>query len=158
MFLVILILSTAFSATPNFSNCDYYLEKEKETACYVRSAEGTDYLINFGYRLCSLYLQKAAQWNDERTVFINKVAYCLQSELEKFSGTNICKQIEDQAFATHPKCYKLSGYCELSVAQKTSIIWTAIAADALQKGRPSLAHGLQLLKECNGSSMVTTVE
>ncbi len=130
------------------STCDYYLQKEKETGCYVKSENPSDYLINFGYRLCNIYHQKAEIWNDERSEFIRKVALCLQNELEKINFSGDCRDLEEKAFAVHPYCYKQTGYCQLSTYQKTTIIWTALAGDVLNRTTNPFVSGLQLLKDC----------
>lgn len=160
MFVVFnLIFQFALAASPSPGNCNYYLEKEKETGCFVKEDEPSDYLLNFGYRLCHIYHQKAKSWNDERLIFVRKVALCLQEELEKIPFHGNCKDLEEKAYASHPGCYVSTGYCELNPVQKSSIIWTAMAADALSKtGNKSLTYWFQLLKECKSNSTTATVE
>lgn len=155
----LLSLQLAFAANPSPGTCDYYLEKEKETGCFVKAEEPSDYLLNFGYRLCHIYHQKANSWNDERSLFVKNVSFCLQQAIEKIPFNGSCKELEARAYSTHPHCYVTSGYCKLSASQKSSIIWTAVAADALSKaGNKSMSYWFQLLKECNGNSTTATVE
>lgn len=158
MFVVFsLVFQIAFAANPTPNNCNYYLEKEKETACFVKPEDPSDYLLNFGYRLCHIYHQKADLWNDERSTFIRKVGVCLQEEVEKIPFRGNCKELEEKAYASHPHCYVRTGYCELSSVQKSSIVWTAMAADALSKtGNKSLYYWLQLLKDCSDNSTTAT--
>jgi hypothetical protein len=152
--LSLLFSSSVFAA----SSCDYYLEKEKETRCYIKKESSSDYLLNFGYRLCHKYFQKAADWQDERSIFVDKVATCLQREYERLSQDVDCKKMEQRFLDLHPYCYGASGYCELSPKQKTSILWIALEGDALQKEKNPLVKALQLLKECKGNSTTATVE
>ncbi|OQW50386.1 MAG: hypothetical protein A4S09_00915 [Proteobacteria bacterium SG_bin7] len=152
-FVLSLISQLVFAASPIPGNCNYYLEKEKDTGCFVKEQNPSDYLLNFGYRLCHIYHQKAKTWNDERTAFVEKVGMCLQEEMEKILFNGNCQDLEEKAYASHPGCYIRSGYCELNVVQKSSIVWTAVAADALSKtGNKSAYYWFQLLRDCNGKS------
>ena len=147
--LMVLCVSTpAKTASPNPDNCDYYLDKEKETGCFVRNQKDSDYLVKYGYRYCSLFKSRLTDWKDERKDWVKKTTKCLQTEVEKTATPIDCPQLEDGAFDSHPGCYRKSGFCELKFGQKSSIVWAAIGADTLLSPKKSFYQGFVLLGDC----------
>ena len=131
---------------PNQENCHFYLDLEKEASCWYKVQDHSDYLIEYGYKYCRIFKQKALSWEDERTTWVDRTALCLQEALTRSFDT--CQQIEQKAYDSHPGCYRKTGFCNLGTWQKTTIIMTAMGMDFLLKPVNSFYQGFRILKEC----------
>lgn len=149
--LILLFFVNAQGASPSFTNCHFYLDKEKETGCWFQKKDSSDYLIKYGYKYCSTFNLKARTWNDERTAWVKNTAYCLQNELEHNSKNISCKRLEHKAYSLHSVCYLRSNFCNLSVSQMISILRTAIGLDVLLKPQSSFYQGFKIFSSCLNS-------
>ncbi len=146
-FFILFLGHNVMATTAEINPCSYYLDKEKETGCWFHEKNSSDYLVKYGYKYCSTFNNKAKKWQDLRTQWVQETSLCLQKNLENSSSLN-CVQLENKAFDSHPHCYASTGFCSLSLIQKTSIIWTIIGIDVLLKPNRSFYQGFRVLKNC----------
>jgi hypothetical protein len=134
------------SPVPSFETCHFYLDLEKEASCWFKAEDDSNYLVEYGYKYCRIFKQKGVSWQDERTAWVDRTAFCLQNALT--DGHDTCQQMEQKAFDSHPGCYRKAGFCNLGVWQKTTIVMTAIGLDFLLKPVNSFYQSFRLVKEC----------
>lgn len=146
--LVFLGTTSLIAASPTEKNCDYYLDKEKETGCWFSANPQSDYLVKYGYKYCSIFRNKLMVWTDKREEWVRGTTECLQKEVQQVSSPINCAKLEEYAWDSHPGCYSKSGFCALNPSQKTSIVWTAIGADTLLSPAKSFYQAFALLGEC----------
>lgn len=142
------LLSPAQAAIPSLNSCHYYLDKEKETGCWFKEKNSSNYLVKYGYKYCSIFKNRSLKWQDARSQWVKKATLCLQSDLEGFRQLSNCKKLESRAFDSHPRCYVKSGFCDLNFNQKISIVWTAIGVDVLLKPTRSFYQAFKLTNNC----------
>jgi hypothetical protein len=131
---------------PSLENCHFYLDLEKEAACWFKPQDDSNYLVEYGYKYCRIFKQKALAWEDERTAWVDQTAFCLQNSLSGIHDT--CQHIEQRAFDSHPGCYRQAGFCKLGIWQKTTIVMTAMGLDFLLKPVNSFYQTFRLVQDC----------
>ena len=146
--LVFFSTTNLMAASPTNKNCDYYLDKEKETGCWFSANPQSDYLVKYGYKYCSIFRNQLVEWTDKREDWVKKTTECLQKEVQQVANPINCSRLEDHAWDSHPGCYRKAGFCALNASQKTSIVWTAIGADTLLSPARSFYQAFVLLGEC----------
>ncbi len=60
-FLLFFLMASAINAyelIPSKENCDFYLELEQQQRCNIY----TNYLKNYGFKYCNLFLQAKTNW------------------------------------------------------------------------------------------------
>jgi hypothetical protein len=132
---------------PRADTCVFYLDMEKDIGCWLRESDQSDYLVQYGYKYCGIFKSKSAKWNDERAEWVKQTTLCLQKSMTAKTQLN-CLKIEDEAFSSHPGCYRASGFCQLSKWQKTTIVWAAAGIDVLLAPKQSSYQAVLLLKDC----------
>ena len=133
---------------PSSENCHFYLDLEKEAACWFKPQDDSNYLVEYGYKYCRIFKQKALSWEDARTQWVDQTALCLQEALVLSHPKQGCQQLESLAFDSHPLCYRKSGFCRLGIWQKTTIVMTAVGLDFLLKPVKSFYQTFRLLRDC----------
>jgi hypothetical protein len=118
-------------AGPNSRDCEYYKDVEARFLC---GRQG--YPINYGYRMCNLYLRQQHSVSPGLRQWFPKVRYCLQKYLHnnqtKFHG---CQDLKAKALRSHVGCYVKTGFCALSWSDRLTIVrsleWGVFSRDVL---------------------------
>jgi hypothetical protein len=122
--------------------CGYYECLQAEMNC-----SASNYISAFAIPYCYKYQKDQPHYSDRGQMFLTNVRYCLQEKVENMDERS-CKNIRPYAVNSHIACYLSSGFCELTMAEKTRVIWTAsnelIHSDIRQAG-------LETMKLCNQS-------
>jgi hypothetical protein len=124
-------------------DCSYYLCRESEHSC------GDDgYFIHFSYRYCREFFDEVKPVVSEATAgWLDRIAVCLQEEVEKMPVETSCSEVQSEAIASHAGCYVSTGFCEIPFADKLRVIKT-VYAEALH---PSIDEAFaKIVRECGG--------
>lgn len=144
LMLAILLSSSLQAQVPSGTNCDYYKHLEDQKRCL---SSGSDYLVNYGHFYCTIFLQRAQSWGGERAAWLEKVALCLQEKVDEARDLS-CKKMERHAFRTHSDCYAETGFCELSPADRRSILKTLVRAPLFRRLPQTLIEAHQIFGHC----------
>lgn len=135
---------------PNSDKCDFYLELEKTLGCATNSTDASDYLTSYGYHYCRAFLKARHTWNESLKRWSSATAQCLQERLIQISQKlEACSSMEAQAFATHPSCYKQTGFCNLSKEERSQILNVVGRSDIVKKFRKSVTQYLDVTVACS---------
>ena len=123
---------------PTSRNCEYYRDIEARFLC-----GRAGYPLNYGYRMCKLYLGQQSQVSPGLKNWFPKVRFCLQKYLynnqTRFHG---CEDLKARALNSHVACYVKTGFCELPWSDRLSIIrslqWGVFSPEVLAQ-----AYGVQ---------------
>lgn len=110
--------SQASKCQPVIDSCDFYLCKETEEPCGIKG-----YWLAYGYKFCRMFLNETQEFSEPSKKWMSKVRYCLQNEIKQ--GTDVLSCQENRRFAmdSHVGCYVETGFCQLSLKDRASIIW-----------------------------------
>jgi len=99
-------------------NCDFYTEcLEEKYHCGV-----TGYPVGYGHRYCNKFLKYFYDFPPLGQLWVQNTLVCLKTALQPlFHETSDCATIYSVAFASHPRCYFESGFCELFKDRKNII-------------------------------------
>lgn len=116
-----LFLQTAFASPqcrPSTASCAYYACAEDKLQCGEEN-----YLTQFGAHFCEKYRSTEANFSKRGQVWLQKVRYCLQKELDRGLDSGVsCSRVEDFAFDSHVGCYVKTGYCSLGFRDKFRVV------------------------------------
>ncbi len=121
--------------------CDFYLCQEQKNPC------GLDgYNLGFGYKYCSG--SKFKLLNEMTTAlgksWVTEVFQCLQKRNVSMT-TNVCSEIKQRSYDSHPDCYVQAGFCQLKGAEKVHI-FGLIKKEILSF--QTVVQGVDLIKQC----------
>ncbi|MCX5748177.1 MAG: hypothetical protein NT062_37440, partial [Proteobacteria bacterium] len=103
------------------TQCDYYRCREAEAAC------GSDgYYLGFGYAYCLRYLEVTTpRLSAAGQRFLHDVRPCLMNVMEaEIPTTASCADVAQAGFASHPRCYLMTGFCDLPLSDWLLILTT----------------------------------
>lgn len=103
---------------PGVDSCDFYLCKEKIEPCGVKG-----YWLAYGYKFCRLFLTETQDFSESSKEWMSKVRYCLQEEIKQGTDKLSCQEDRKFAMDSHVDCYIKTGFCQLSLKDRASIIW-----------------------------------
>lgn len=147
LILLLLLLSVLFgdyslaeSCQPKKDSCDFYLCKEQESPCGDKG-----YWLAYGYKYCSLFLDVEDKFPATSMEWMQNVRFCLQKEINKFPEEISCKESYLKSMSSHVDCYTDTGFCQLSLKERASIIWVLRSALLLPL---TYVEGLELEYQC----------
>ena len=125
------LISLNVWAGPNSRDCEYYKDVEARFLCGRNG-----YPLNYGYRMCKMYLRQQHSVSPGLRKWFPKVRFCLQNYLHKnqtkFRG---CNDLQARALKSHVGCYVKTGFCELSWSDRLAIVrslqWGVFSPDVL---------------------------
>jgi hypothetical protein len=101
-------------------NCDYYLCREKEHPC-----GSGGYFIGFSYRYCNDFETQVGKDVTQATRdWFDRVARCLQEDVEAIPVETSCSMTQTQAIEGHENCYVSTGFCDISLEDKLKVVAT----------------------------------
>ncbi|GEM_PF-2109441 len=118
-------LLVLFFSIPNYSAqcsddptvCSYYCQKHAELGCDTKN-----YLTNFGYRYCHLFVDKETTYTKHAQNVLSKIRSCLVNHLAKQPNVT-CDNVADIAIQSHVDCYNENHFCELSPQDQMVTLW-----------------------------------
>ena len=142
------ILFASFSSQAycpsSYSSCDYYVCAEQHDPCGPKG-----YWMGWGHRFCQKFLDKEDQFSFEAAQWLRENRNCLQARAEEITERSQCSGIRKGAMESHVACYVDTGFCELSLSDKASILWNLRAAMSAPE---AWIEGLNLNKACGARS------
>ncbi|MES2525842.1 MAG: hypothetical protein V4598_02100 [Bdellovibrionota bacterium] len=118
LILLIIIFSSSVFAGPSRTSCAFYQELESEFPCGRNG-----YVRKFGKPLCEKYLKAEPYQTEGLAHWFQEVRFCLQDELDKNLHESVsCHEIRNLALSSHVGCYQATGFCELSVKEKLTVV------------------------------------
>ncbi len=162
-YIIILIFSFSLGAEDflalevKANDCEFYEKLEKKRGCYEI---GFNYLLDYGYRYCKLFNEARKSWYEPLYSWVATTSLCLQHDLRSFDllyENNLgpgekklyCSALEKRAFASHNRCYKMHGFCALSLRDKVTVIHKLINKDIFYKALPSLKQAIKTTVDCS---------
>lgn len=155
LFLLLIMQQVAFGnpAYPNLpvpspTDCGFYLKLEDELRCF----NDAPYLTHYGYVYCNRFQKELKNWRGKLVSWVPQTTECLQTSLiSDPSFLTPCQKMKKHAFATHPTCYKDSGFCDLAYLEKQRVLNIVSWADVIAEFGESVAQSLEILKDCDMS-------
>lgn len=96
------------------TSCDYYLCRESVQPCGE-----SGYFLALGYQYCKKFmLQVKPSFSPLGQNWLDTVGQCLRSSLNEISTQHSCSEVQEQAIASHLKCYWSTGFCDISFSEK----------------------------------------
>lgn len=132
--------SIADSCQAKKNSCDFYLCKEQKSPCGDKG-----YWLAYGYKYCSLFLEVEDKFPVTSMEWMQKVRVCLQKEINEFSEEISCTESYLKSMSSHVDCYTDTGFCQLSLKERASIIWALRSALLLPL---TYVEGLELEYQC----------
>ncbi len=124
----------------SYSSCNYYQCAEAHNPC---GSQG--YWIGWGYRFCQKFLNSEQKFSLEAQEWLRSNRRCLQVRAEEISTEIACPQVRKAAMESHVSCYVEAGFCELSIKDKSAILWDLRSALAAPE---AWIEGLRLQAAC----------
>jgi hypothetical protein len=141
---ILILFTTAASAAVDCSrfkdDCQYYLCISEKKHCDQNS-----YPVKFGHQFCLRYGKKIKSFSVKGKRWVEEVRRCLIQEMNQFDDSMTCSQLQPKAFASHVPCYQRTGFCRLSMTDKTAVlktIWPTL------NNIQVLSGGYQVLNSC----------
>lgn len=103
---------------PDANSCEYYLCKEINDPCGVKG-----YWLAYGYKYCRIFLTQTDSFSNTSKIWMYKARYCLQQALQLETKDRECSEDRKVAMDSHVACYIQSGFCSLSLKDRSEIIW-----------------------------------
>lgn len=125
---------------PDANSCDFYLCKEMNDPCETRG-----YWLAYGYKYCRIFMTQIQNLPDTSKEWILKTRYCLQQSIVNDTREVSCAEDRDAAMDSHVHCYVDSGFCDLSLKERASIIWLLRSAMIMPM---TYVEGLQVEYQC----------
>lgn len=98
-------------------SCEFYLEKENIQPCGPNG-----YFLRFGFPYCNSFFDKVRpEMSEEGARWLDEASHCLRIKLDQMSIHSSCKELENQAIASHSECYTSTGFCEITLKEKMKV-------------------------------------
>ena len=110
------------------TQCDYYLCRD---AAAPASCGADGYYEGFGHAYCLRYLEVTTpRMSPAGQQFLHDVRRCLMNVMEAEIPTSAtCAAVSQAGFDSHPRCYVMSGFCDLPVSDWWRVLATISPAD-----------------------------
>lgn len=132
--------SAGTSCKPEADTCDFYLCKEMNDPCGNRG-----YWLAYGYKYCRIFITQTQNFPESSKEWMVKTRYCLQKSISLDTRELSCSGDRDAAMDSHVHCYVDSGFCDLSIKERASIIWLLRSAMIMPM---TYVEGLEVEYQC----------
>lgn len=117
--------SSVLNCATSQDSCGFYRCMESQKHC-----GSNGYPLAFGDRLCERYRQVQNHSSYALRKWYPRVRECLQQVVAEIADPLSCEDLETKAFESHLDCYMETGFCDLSFADKLTVLRVA-GLDAL---------------------------
>lgn len=130
------------SCSALIGSCEYYLCRESLNPCGEKG-----YYLAFGHKYCSLSLNDLSfRLSPKGRAWLTAVSTCLQVKLEREISPGLdCREIRNQAIASHESCYETTNFCSLQIKDVLKVI--RMLSPELTKFK-MVFLGLRIIKNC----------